>query len=875
MRWIKDVTWRLRALFGRKAMDRELDDEMAFHLEMEVKKNLAAGMDPHEARRSAHVSFGGIDRQKAHAQAAWGVGLIDDSLRDFRHASRQLLRSPAFTLLATLTLALGIGGTVALFSVVDGLMLRPLPYEDETELVTFWSAQDWRGVEYDYLRERVGAFETLETFGQDRTAMQTGEGTTLVNLIQAPAGLLDMLGTPPLMGRTFAEGEDRPGAEPVVVLSHGLWEQELGRDPDVLGKRLVLGGLPTTVIGVMPSTFYFPTPESRMWRPLNLDPSDGGYNGNGWLEFVGRLRPGATPGEVAAELTMITTALGERFSYPEAWDKTASAYFTPMREYLMGDVRPALLLLLGAVGLLLLMACANVAALILARTSDRVGELAVRTALGAGRGRLARQILTESVTLGLGAGAVGMVLAAILFDVMVSMLPLSNGFQETLSLDWTTLAAALALSIGVGSLISVIPIRGMLRGRLEGELVGERSQGGGATAGSGAHGALVLAEVLLAVMLVTGASLLVRSVSHLQSLDIGVDPAGVLAIDLQGDAALEGEVLRAFFDELVEAASILPGVEMAGITNRLPIRDGGFQGPIAIEDRPDLDGTSRPNSMWRSVSLDYFETMGIPIVQGRTFDQQDRSESLPVVIVSESFAARMWPGESPLGRRISTGFEGGSEWLTVVGVAGEVRMTSLVGDNTMVMYRPSAQGRGFGLSKVLVLKTDFDPAALTGPVRALVQRLNPRVATARANLMEDVVAASMVEPLRLRFFLGLFAALGLLLGTVGVYGVVSYSVARRRAEFGIRMALGAEPMELVHAVVRGGMVPVLGGIAGGIVASAVLSSALTSFLFGVEPMDMVSFAAAGGVLLASGVFAAALPGIRAGRTDPAEALRAE
>lgn len=874
MRWIKDVTWRLRALFGRRAMDRELDDEMAFHLEMEVKKNLATGMDPHEARRSAHVSFGGVDRHKERARASWGVGFIDDSLRDFRHASRQLLRSPAFTLLATLTLALGIGGTVALFSVVDGLMLRPLPYEDEAELLTFWSAQDWRGVEYDYLRERVGVFESLETFGQDRTAMQSGEGTTLVNLIQASAGLLDMLGTPPLMGRTFVEGEDRPGAEPVVVLSHGLWEQELGRDPDVLGKRLVLGGVPTTIIGVMPSTFYFSTPESRMWRPLNLDPADGNYR-NGWLELVGRVRPGATPGEVDAELTLITTALGERFNYPEAWDKTASAYFTPMREYLMGDVRPALLLLLGAVGLLLLMACANVAALILARTSDRVGELAVRTALGAGRGRLARQILTESVTLGLGAGAVGMVFAAILFDVMVSMLPLSNGFQETLSLDWTTLAAALALSIGVGTLISVIPIRGMLRGRLEGELVGERSQGGGVTAGGGAHGALVLAEVLLAVMLVTGASLLVRSVSHLQSLDIGVDPVGVLAIDLQGDAALEGEVLRAFFDELVEAASVLPGVEMADITNRLPIRDGGYQGPIAIEDRPDLDGTSRPNSMWRSVSPDYFETMGIPIVQGRTFDQQDRPESLPVVMVSESFAARMWPGESPLGRRISTGFEGSSEWLTVVGVAGEVRMTSLVGDNTMVMYRPSAQGRGFGLSKVLVLKTDLDLAALIGPVRALVRRLNPRVATARATLMEDVVAASMAEPLRLRFFLGLFAALGLLLGTVGVYGVVSYSVARRRAEFGIRMALGAEPMELVRAVVRGGMVPVLGGIAGGIVASAVLSSVLTSFLFGVEPMDTVSFGAAGGVLLAAGVVAAALPGIRAGRTDPAEALRAE
>ena len=350
MRWIADLKWRLRAIFDRKAMDRELTDEMSFHLEMEVKKNLDRGMDPAEARRRAYTRFGGVDRQREAAQASWGVGLLDDCARDFRQSLRQLRRRPAFTALATLTLALGIGGTVSLFSVVNGLMLKPLPYAEEGELLTFWTEQNWRGSEYDYLRERIRIFDDIAAYGQDGVAFRNGEATTLVNVIQTSAGLFDVLGTGAFMGRTFATGEDRPGAEPTVILSHGLWQQELGGDPDVIGRRLTLGGAPTTVIGVMPRGFYFPTPEFRMWRPLDLDPDKGAYGGNGWLTLIGRARPDATPAQLDEELARFTTALGDQFTYPEAWDKTKGASFTPMREFLLGDVRPALLLLLGSVG---------------------------------------------------------------------------------------------------------------------------------------------------------------------------------------------------------------------------------------------------------------------------------------------------------------------------------------------------------------------------------------------------------------------------------------------------------------------------------------------------------------------------------------------
>ncbi len=873
MRWLSNLRWRLRAIFRRSEMNRELDEEMAFHLEMEAKKNLASGLEPQEARRRAHASFGGKDSQRELVRASWGVGMVDVTLWDLRQSVRQLRRHPAFTTLATLTLALGIGGTVALFSVVDGVLLRALPFDAEERLLTFWSAQNWRGSEFDYLEERVSVFEGFAAYGQNGNTLRGRDGSTLVTLLEGTATLFDVLGTPAHLGRTFVTGDDQPGAEPVAVLSHGLWSQEFGADPAILGTRIDLGGVSTTVVGVMPEGFYFPTPEFRLWVPLVRDPDDQNYQGNGWLELIGRVRADVAPSQLETELVSMTTALGERFDYPDAWDKTKGAYFTPLREHLLGDVRPAVLLLLGSVALVLLMACANVTALTLTRTCDRSGELAVRSALGAGRVRLARQLLTESLTLGLLAGAVGMALAVGLFDLLVASLPLQGGFQETLSLDWTTFAVALALSLAVGGVVSAIPIRGLLAGRLEGALGGARGQGGDAAPDGRMQGALVVAEVLLAVMLVTGATLLVRSVSHLQSLDSGIDPEGVLVLDVLAEQTMDDASLRAFHEQVVEQGAALPGVQAAGLINRLPIRDGGWQGPVGVEDRPDLRDERRPNSMWRTVSPGYFQAMGIEIVQGRAFDDRDGPDAMPTAMVSRSFAATMWPGQDPIGKRVGDRISG-TESVTVVGVAEEVRMYGLVGPNTMAMYRPKAQ-LAPASGNVLVLRTDIEPTALAAQARGLIRRLSSGVAIDRITSMQAVVADAMVEPLRIRFLLSLFALLGLVLGTVGVYGVVSYSVTRRKAEFGIRMALGAQPAVLLREVVQGGIVPVVGGILGGIVASIIFAGALASFLFGVERTDPASFALAGLVLLGAGALAAAIPGYRASRTDPVEALRGE
>ena len=547
---------------------------------------------------------------------------------------------------------------------------------------------------------------------------------------------------------------------------------------------------------------------------------------------------------------------------------------TPLREYLLGEVRPALLLLLGAVGVLLVMACVNVAALLLTRTNDRTGEMSVRAALGAGRARLARQVLTEAVVLGLVGGAVGLALATVMFDLLVASLPLDDGFGETLSLDWTTLTGALVLSIATGAAISLAPIRTLLLGDLTGSALGERRQTGTGAATGRTQSGLVMAEVLLAVVLVTGAALLVRSVDQLRSLDPGLSPEGVLAVDLYiGAQETSTEERSAFFRQVVEQVEALPGVTNAGLINRLPIRDGGYQGPIQVEGRPDLDGPSRPNTVYRVVTPALFATLDVEVVEGRGIEPTDQAGAVPVVVVNETLARMMWPGESALGRRI--GATSAAGMFEVVGVIENVAVHDLISEAPIAGYYAWDQVQRPIDNGVLVLETELDPMLLASAVRQVVTDVDARGVVGAVATMEDVVDAGMSENLRLRFFLMLFAALGLVLGTIGVYGVVSYTVDQRRAEYGVRMALGAKPQRLLWDVVRVGMLPVVVGTLAGVAVSLAASRVLASFLFDVAPTDPASFVAAAGILLGAGVVAALVPAARASRTDPAVALRAE
>ncbi|MGD2045234.1 MAG: ABC transporter permease [Gemmatimonadota bacterium] len=873
MRWASDLWFRVRAIFGRDAMQRDLEEEIAFHIEMEARKLRAAGMSPAEAKRSARLAFGGEDRFKESARESWGVGALTDLAGDLRYAARQLRKHPAFSTLAVITLALGIGGTVALFSVVYGVMLRPLPFEDEGRIVTWWQDYSWRGQEFDYITDYATAYESLAAYSSSSYTLRGETSTSFLMGTPSTVELFDVLGAHALLGRTFEPGEDRPGAEPVVILSHGLWQGEFGGDPAIIGRRISLDGTLTTVVGVMPRDFYFPTPAADVYVPLDMDPGDPMYESNGWLVLTGRLRDGITDAEVQENLDQITAALGQRYQYPEAWDKTRNAYVTPIREYLLGDVEPALLLLLSAVGVLLLMACANVSALILTKTADRTREMSVRSALGAGRLRVARQILTETVLLGIVAGVVGVALASGLFDLLTASLPIDPAFRRTLHLNWISLLAGLGLSVAVGSLIALAPIRKILRGDLAGASFSDRTGGTASSGGNRMQNVLVLAEVLLAVVLVTGASLLVRTVGQLRSLDLGLDPEGVLAVNvLLPEQETTPEDNRAFFTALLDRTRALPGVETAGLIARLPLRDGGWQGTIEIPDRPDLSGARKPNAMYRPVTPGTFDALGAHLVAGRGIEETDRADGPYVVVINESFARQIWGEENPVGRTFTDHLDHQAE---VVGVVRDISLETMIGQQPMAVYYPWSQsldGEGYG---ILLARTNGTAATLAAPLRDLIHELDVRAAIGSVQSMEDAVEAEMAEPLRLRFYLGLFSLLGLVMGTVGVYGVVSYSVHRRRTEFGVRMALGAQPRRLLGTVIRQGMLPVALGVLAGCGAALIATRALSGFLYEVEPTDAASFLAAAGTLLAVGIVAAAIPAIRAGSTDPAVALRSD
>lgn len=874
MRRLTDWWFRLRALVARDALEQQVDEEFAFHLEMEAEHLERGGLPPDEARREARRRFGSEVRGREQARDAWGVRLGYDLVADVRHALRQLRRCPGFTVLTVGTLGLGIGATTALFAVVHGLLVRPLPYANADRLVDFWFQYSWRGAEFDHIRGDSTVFEQVAAYSNFGEPFRPGPEAEarVLDYVPATANLFEALGTPPLLGRAFQPGEDRPGAGRVMVIGYGLWQEAFGGAPDVIGRRVTLGGAATTIIGVMPRGFYFPSPEFRAWTPLVLDPADPQYASNGYLSLVATRREGASQADVQQALDRIGARLGERFTYTTQWDKTANPTATPVRETLTGPVRRPLLLLLGAVSLLLLIACANAAALLLARTTDRTGELSVRLALGAGRGRLARQVVTESVTLAVLAAVAGATIAAGGFRTLVASLPMSPAMGDTLALGWQGFAAAFGLALTVGLGVAIVPVRRVVHGRIDHR---ERSEEGLRRGTHRVHGWLIAGQVTLAVMLVTGASLLIRSVDRIRQLDTGFDARDVVVMDLVSgsDSAFRASQQQ-FFQAVLDQVSALPGVVSAGLTNRLPIRDGGWQGGIAIEGRDDLTGANRPNSLFRSVTPGYLRTMGIAIVEGRGIEDGDREGAAPVVLVSEGFAKRMWPGESAIGKRMAVG-TAAAGWRTVVGVVEETRMTSMLGEVPLTTWIPQAQFTMSPYGLVLAIRATAPPAGVLSSVRRVVTALDGRVAVSRAGTMRDVVDRALAEPLQLRFFLGLFGALALLLGSVGVYGVVSYAVARRKAELGIRMALGAAPNRIVGDVVRTGLVPVALGVGAGLAGTFALSGAMRAFLYEVSPTDLRSLAASAGVLIAMGAIAALIPGLRARRVSPVEALKSD
>jgi putative ABC transport system permease protein len=797
-----------------------------------------------------------------------GGPLMERWILEARYAARRLRTRPTYTALAVLTLALGVGGMTAIAGIVRPILVDPLPYPADRELGIFWSHGDWNAAEVLLLRDQWKGFSGVAAFRPaDITVEVPGGPTRFVPAIAASSELFTVLGRAPRAGRAFLKGEDAPGAARVVVLSDGFW-RELGGDPALIGKTLILGGQPRTVVGIMPAGFWFPDPGVRLWLSDTLTPGEQ----IGQYALVGRAAGGRDVRALLPSLPPVARILGAQFTYPPEWDKTKNPTLEPLREHLVGSMRPSLMATIAAMGVILLIACANVAALMLGQVESRSGELAVRTALGADRVRLTTQLLFEALALGLVGGLVGTVAAIGGFDVLRRSLPLGE-WVDRARLDWTVFAVALAVAMAAALVIALFPALSLWRGDLRLVLSGMRT-GGVVRARGGLQGALVVAEVAAAVLLACGAGLLARSVAKLYAIGPGIDIRHVAVVDVVMPSTYTLAEKRATLRDLVAEVSRIPGVEAAASTQRLPLRGSGDTGGLVIPGAP---ADARPTASFRVVSPGYFRALGIPLREGR-----DLRAGVPIVdttpderevVVNETLARTFFPDRPALGQVI--GGMGGSD--RIVGIVGDVAEQRLTGKKPPARYYLAEQADFFLDGQTIVLRTapSIDPASVLTEARRVIGQTRPLVAISEAGTMQRVFDRAVGPARDVKSLLSLLTGLGLVLGAVGVYGVLAQFVARRSKEWSIRTALGLGPWALVRQVLGHGTSLVGAGIVAGILGALALTRLFSSLLYGVAATDPIALGGAALVLLAVGAIATLIPAVRASRANPALVLRAE
>jgi putative ABC transport system permease protein len=808
---------------------------------------------------------------------------MGDLLRDLRHALRVMIQSPGFSLAAILTLALGIGAATAIFSMVDAVLLRPLPFAEQDRLVTVWGEVRERNQahvevslqDYEDWREGNRVFSDLGLLAAtDSDLALTGVDQPLhVRGRLVSANLFDVLGVRPALGRSFRPEEDRPDSQDVAVISHGFWQRHFGGDRGVLGKTVSLDGEPTLVIGVMPASFRFPK-DVDLWIPAGPLGTSPELKTIRVFEAIGRLKPGTSIEQAQTDMTALSVRLEE--VHPQG-NQGYRASLRPLVDEILGDTGPALLLLLAAVALVLLIACANVAGLLLARAASRQKETAVRIALGAGRPRLIRQLLTESALLAFLAAAVGLLLAWLGLRIVTAVGPADIPRLDEVGLDARVLAFTLLVSLVTAVLFGLAPALQAARPDLTSSL----KEGGKSSASLGSRrlrSLLVVAEVALALVLLVGAGLVIRSFLHLQRTDLGFQPESLLTmrITLYGDKRPEPHQWAAFYRDVAQRAEALPGVERASVVLLRPLSGPiGWDYDFRVEGQTPDDQKTNPTSNHERVSPGYFRTMGIPLIAGRDFTWSDGAEAPKVAIVNQSMARRFWPGQDPLGKRLLFGRPGREgPWMTVVGIVGDVRYRELQSVKPDI-YVPFLQDPHWAMD--LVVRTSSDPLSAASAVTAAVQEVDRDQPVSGITTMERALSDTVARPRLRSFILGVFAALALLLAAVGLYGIIAQSVAQRRQEIGIRIALGAGRPEVLRLVLRQGLGLTLAGLAAGLILAVAVGATgwLATLLYGVESMDFVTFAAVPFVLLAVAVAASLIPALRATRVDPLTVLRAE
>jgi predicted permease len=806
--------------------------------------------------------------------------------QDLRYGLRTLARKPGFTVVAIIALALGIGANTAIFSVINSVLLRPLAYHDPAALVVI--NHDYpkinlkasvSAIGYTHYRDNVKSFESVAAVTGGGFNLTGGGDPEQVNGSMVTHNFFSALGVSSLLGRVFLAEEDQPGKNKVVALSHAFWQRRFGGDPGIVNKTITINDESYTVVGVMPPSFQFGRELGQvvdLWTPIAFTREQLDYNRltNENLFVIARLKSGVKIGQAQAELDAIAANLRQQYM-PGAdrsnWGLTTQSF----NELVVGDIRQSLWILMGIVGLVLLIACANVANLLLARAADRQKEMAIRTALGAGRRRVIRQLLTESALLAVIGGALGLALAWFGIGALVKVNQVQIPRVNEIGVDWRALAFTLGVSLLTGVVFGLVPALQASKADLH-----ETLKEGGRTGTGGSRAwirnTLVVLEMALALVVLISAGLLIRSFLRLQQVNPGFAPQNTLAMSLALPATKYKEPAQRanFYKEALQGIRALPGVQSAGAVSNLPLSGDNSSGSFRIEGREVPQGQSLPHGDRWAASADYFSTMKIPIFRGRFFDDRDTMESRPVAIIDEAMARKYWSDEDPLGKRISFQVVDGNRiWREIVGIVGHVRHSGLEGESRVQYYIPHSQAQNAFMS--LVVRANVEPTSLTGAVRGAISGLDNDLPVFRVKTMDQFVSDSMAQRRFAMTLVGIFAAVAMALACVGLYGVLSYSITQRLHEIGIRMALGARAADVLWLVVGQGMLLALAGVALGGVAAFLLTRLMANLLFGVTASDPLTFATIALLLTLVALTACLAPALRATKVDPMEALRYE
>jgi putative ABC transport system permease protein len=890
MNWREYVRKHLPPLNVSAEREIEIVDELAVQLETTFDRAKARGATEEEAMRRAQAevpdwdslarTLGRIERPFTQplAAGAGSGGFMTGLIQDLRYAVRALKRAPGFAAVSIITLALGIAATTIVYSIVDGILLRPLPIRDADRVMVARetaNGQDMSVAWPNFLdwQKRQTSFESLAAW-RGLTANLTGiEQPRRLNVRHVTWELFSIFGVRPIMGRDFTADDDRPGVTRTALVSYAFWQRELGGTPDALGRQIMLDERPVTVIGVLPQDFTIARQED-IYLPVGTfleGPVLQMYNGRGnhfGFSALGRLKPGVTLETASTEMVTIARQLEQE--YP-ATNSGNGATVEPLFEVLVADARQMLYVLFGAVITMLLIACVNLANLMLSRAAGRAQEMAVRRSLGAARWRLARQMLTESLLLAAIGGTIGVLVAYVGFEALVALLPPFQPRIHIITIDWRVVAVSALVSIGTGVLFGLMPAIQAATGRSMTLLRSARVTGT-SQSGAGTRRALLLAEVALALILVTGAGLMLRTMNNLAAVNTGFDHDAIVSAQFNLPQRYDRDKRVLFIDQALERLRSIPGVSNASFTYSIPLAGSNWNSIFIIEGQPVPERSKLPSSAWTPITNEYFDTMGIRLLKGRGFDSRDVTNSPTVVVVNETFARRFFGANNPIGARVKQGWpEDKSPWREIVGVVNDVRVAGLTGDPTLQAYLPVRQvSQGSG---AFVVRAAVNPASLGRAIEAAVHEIDPNLPLFNVQAMTQTIDAGIGnERLTMVLLLG-FAGLALLMAAIGVFGVTAYSVTQRTHELGVRMALGARPASVLALVLRQEMGACLIGIVVGVAGAWLMSSLLESLLFGVTSRDTVTLSIASLVLLVVTALACLIPARRATRVDPVTALR--